>query len=119
MTEDRLTIHVLKQIRDEIVETRTALGSRLDLTNERLDQTNERLDQTNERLDETNERLDQTNLRLSAVEETLLELATQQRFVVRSVRGGRDRQGRLEGELASLRTRVDAIELRLDEPKPG
>lgn len=62
MSTDDLTLEVLKQIRDEIIGTRRDLGARID---------------------QTNERLDSTNHRLSAVETTLLELAEQQRFVVR------------------------------------
>lgn len=62
MSTDDLTLEVLKQIRDEIIGTRRDLGARID---------------------QTNERLDSTNHRLSAVETTLLDLAEQQRFVVR------------------------------------
>jgi hypothetical protein len=50
-----LTIEILKQIRDELVTTRTTLS----------------------------ESIAQTNHRLSGVEVTLLDLAEQQRFVVR------------------------------------
>lgn len=65
MTElNDLTVEILKQIRDEIRLTRTDLSERIDQTNSRLDQTNSRLDQ---------------------VKSTLLELATQQRFVVKSI----------------------------------
>ncbi|MCZ7687553.1 MAG: hypothetical protein M5U28_55965 [Sandaracinaceae bacterium] len=62
---ESLTVEILRQIRDEIVATRTDLGARIDQTNVRLDQTNTRLD---------------------AVEHTLLELSEQQRFVVRTSR---------------------------------
>lgn len=101
-----LTVEILKQIRDELITTRTDLGSRIDQTNARLDQTNERLDQTNERLDQTNERL-------SAVADTLLELAGQQRFVVRHLSALTERDRRLEADVDELRTRVDAIEKRI------
>lgn len=92
-----LTVEILKQIRDEIRATRTDLS---------------------ERIDQTNSRLDQTNSRLDKVEETLVELATQQRFVVKFLRENRDREVRLENEVDHLRHRVDEIEARLP-PKVG
>lgn len=108
-----LTIEILKQIRDEIRVTRADLSARIDETNARLDQTNARLDQTNSRLDQTNSRLDQTNSRLDRVEETLLELAQQQRFVVKHLRASRKRELRIEADIIELRKRVEAIESRL------
>jgi uncharacterized coiled-coil DUF342 family protein len=39
-----ITIHVLREIRDEMRGMRAELSERIDQTNERLDQTNERLD---------------------------------------------------------------------------
>lgn len=101
-----LTIEILKQIRDEIRVTRADLSARIDETNARLDQTNSRLDQTNSRLDQTNSRLDR-------VEETLLELAQQQRFVVKHLRASRKRELRIEADVIELRKRVEAIESRL------
>lgn len=89
-----LSVEILKQIRDELIATRTDLGARIDQTNERLDQTNERL---------------------SAVEGTLLDLAEQQRFVVRHLSALTDRDRRLEADVDELRTRVDAIEKRMAE----
>jgi septal ring factor EnvC (AmiA/AmiB activator) len=103
---ESLTVEILKQIRDEIRTTRVDLVGRIDQTNQRLDQTNQRLDQTNQRLDQTNQRLDQ-------VETTLLDLAEQQRFVVRHLKALADRDSRLEREIDDLRSRVDAIESRL------
>ncbi len=97
---ESLTVEILRQIRDEIVATRTDLGARIDQTNVRLDQTNIRLDQTNTRLD--------------AVEHTLLELSEQQRFVVRHLEAPTARDRTLERDVDELRTRVDAIEKRLD-----
>ena len=58
----------------------------------------------------TNERLDATNERLGHVELGLLDLAEQQRFVVRYLRAGSDRDHRFEQDLAALRTRVEALE---------
>lgn len=90
---ESLTVEILRQIRDEIVATRTDLGARIDQTNVRLDQTNTRLD---------------------AVEHTLLELSEQQRFVVRHLEALTARDRTLERDVDELRTRVDAIEKRLD-----
>jgi chromosome segregation ATPase len=82
------TLVVLRQIRDEIRN----LGARVDLTNERLDLTNERLEH---------------------VDTALLDLAEQQRFVVKHIQTLTSRDRRLEHEIGALRERVAAIELRL------
>jgi methyl-accepting chemotaxis protein len=110
MAED-LSIAILREIRDAV----RANGARIDQTNERIDQTNQRLDQTNERLDQTNESLDQTNERVQRLEGAMLELAEQQRFLVRLAKTGQGRDRRLEQEVLVLRGRVDDIEARLDE----
>jgi chromosome segregation ATPase len=95
-----LTLAVLTEIRDEIRSTRVELSARIDATNQRLDAVNERLDGTNERL--------------GAVEQGLLELAEQQRFVVRHLRGSSARDRRVDAELDNLRLRLDALESRRD-----
>lgn len=87
-----LTVKILEQIRDEIVLTRTDLGGRIDRTNERIDQTNERL---------------------GVVESTLLELAEQQRFVVRGLRTLGQRDGRFDARLDELQGRVEVLEKRI------
>lgn len=92
MTDDSVTVQVLKEIRDEVRQT-----------NERLDRTNERLEQTRTEL----------SGRLGQVEGTLLDLAEQQRFVVRWLKAKGERDTRMEGEVALLKARVDAIEDRL------
>jgi chromosome segregation ATPase len=96
---ESITVEILKQIRDEIRTTREDLGGRIDQTNQRLDQTNQRLDQTNQRLDH--------------VEGTLVELATQNAFLVRHAKRVSARDKRFQGELDELRKRVDDIEERL------
>ncbi len=86
MTEhEQLTIEILRAIREELVTTRTDLRA----LGDRVD------------------------ARLSVVESTLLEMAEQQRFVVRQLGalGARDR--RIETEVDELRSRVDKIEERL------
>jgi hypothetical protein len=46
-----LTVHILREIRDELRTGFTAVNDRLDQTNARLDRTNARLDRTNARLE--------------------------------------------------------------------
>lgn len=88
-----LTIEILKQIRDEVTSVRHA---------------------TIENRDELRHLRTELGGRLENVEGTLLELAQQQRFVVRHLGtlAGRDRD--LGPEVDALRSRVDAIETRLD-----
>ena len=52
--------------------------------------------------------------RIGAVEQGLLELAEQQRFVVRHLRGSSARGRRVDAELDNLRLRMDALESRRD-----
>lgn len=90
MTEhEQLTIEILRGIREELVATREGFGAQLRALGDRVD------------------------ARLSVVESTLLEMAEQQRFVVRQLGalGARDR--RIETEVDELRSRVDKIEDRL------
>jgi len=96
---EHLTIEILKQIRDEVRSTREELGARID--------------QTNARLDQTNVRLDQTNARLGAVDATLVDLAVQQRFIVRNVKRSASREKAYREDLDDLKRRVDDIEARL------
>ena len=87
-----ITIEILKDIRDEI---RGVRGEQI---------------QTNQHLDKTNERLDHMTDRLDIVETTLLDLAEQQRFVVRYTRAISERDARLEPRVISLEARVDKLE---------
>ena len=91
MASSDVTIEILKEIRDGIRET----NGRLDLTNKRLDG-----------LEST------VNLRLGAVEGTLLELAEQQRFVVRYTKAISERGIGLESRVHDLETRVDKLETK-------
>jgi hypothetical protein len=81
---DAVTVEILKETRDEIRATRVDLS----------------------------ERLDQTNERLEHVEHTLLDLAQQQRFVVRWLRAGSQGDRDLAREVDLLKVRVDALENR-------
>jgi hypothetical protein len=51
-----------------------------------------------------------TNQRLDVVETTLLDLADQQRFVVRYLRAISEREGQLEPRVTNLEARVDKLE---------
>jgi hypothetical protein len=91
MADSDVTVEILEDIRDEI------RGS------------NQRLDATNQRLDAVEKTIDQ---RLGAVETTLLDLAEQQRFVVRYTKLLSERDSRLELRVGDLETRVDKLESR-------
>jgi len=80
-----VTVQILREIRDEI----RGLGGRIDQTNERLDQTNERL---------------------GKVEGAVLDVAAQQRFVVRYLKALTGRDRRLEADVAELQGRVEVLE---------
>jgi cob(I)alamin adenosyltransferase len=94
LTDDALTLAVLREIRDELV----SLGGRVDDTRREL-----------------SSGIDVTNSRLSHVESAVLELAQQQTFVVRWIKAGSRRERRLETDLLKLEKRVDAIEARLPD----
>jgi chromosome segregation ATPase len=85
MAGQNITVEILKDIRDEIRGMRS----------EQV---------------ETNQRLGATNERLDTVETTLLDLAEQQRFVVRYTKAISERDARLEPRVTSLEARVDKLE---------
>lgn len=89
---DDITLQVLRQIRDEIVTTRTTLS---------------------ERIDHMSDRIDHLSTRVDVLDGTMNELAEQQSFIVRNLRGLGDRDRRLEGEVDDLRGRVEQLEKRL------
>jgi hypothetical protein len=89
MASDDLTIEILKDIRSEIRNT------------------NAELHRTNERLDTVESTLSH---RLVAVEVALLDLAEQQRFVVRYTKAIAERDTRTESRLSALEVRVDKLE---------
>jgi len=100
MAGSDITIEILKDIRDEIRGVRTELrdeirGVRIEL---------------GARLDVTNQRLDTNNQRLDLVESTLLDLAEQQRFVVRYTKTISERDAHLEPRVSALEDRVDKLE---------
>jgi chromosome segregation ATPase len=99
---DPEAIQLLRELRDDVREIR-----------DETRQTNARLDQANARLDQTNARLDQANARLEVVETTVLDLAEQQRFVVRYLRTLTARDRSFDDDLRELKRRVEEIEARL------
>lgn len=108
MTEPTdITVEILRQIRDEIVCTRTELRDEIASTRTEL---STEIASTRAEL---SARIDQTNTRLTAVETTLLDLAEQQRFVVRHLGALTARDRKLEDDVDELRGRVEAIERRL------
>ncbi|HEY5452784.1 MAG TPA: hypothetical protein VIQ54_28705 [Polyangia bacterium] len=100
MAESDITVEILKDIRQEIRTTNQRLGT----TNDRLDAVESTL---NARLGAVESTL---NVRLGAVESTLLDLAEQQRFVVRYTKAISERDARTELRLTALETRVDKLE---------
>ena len=97
-----LMLAVLREIRDEIRDTRDGLRAELGAVRDELRTTREEL----------SHRIDSTNERLGHVEAGLLELAQQQRFVVGHLQAMTQRDHRFDTELASLRSRVEALEAR-------
>ena len=59
----------------------------------------------------------QTNERLGHVETTLLDLAMQQRFVVRYTKSLAERDARVEVRVDDLETRVEKIEAAREPPR--
>ena len=89
MASTDVTVEILKDIRDEIRGVRT---------------------EVRELRTDTNQRLDVSNQRLDMVETTLLDLAEQQRFVVRYTKVLSERDSRLDVRVDALETRDDKLE---------
>ena len=95
-----LTIVVLRQIRDEIIATRSTLSDRIDHVRTEL----------SERIDHVRTEL---STRIDHLDSTMGELAQQQSFIVRNLRGLGERDRHVEDEVDALRDRVDALEKRV------
>lgn len=89
MADSDKTIEILKDIRDEI------RGVRGEVRELRTD---------------SNERLDANNQRLDLVETTLLDLAGQNRLIVRYTKAASERPEDLEPRLSALESRVEKLE---------
>jgi len=108
MPPEDLTVRILSEIRDAVVQT----NERLDQTNARLDQTNARLDQTNARLDQAREelgrRIVESELRTATA---ITELAGTMQGVQELLREQLDLRGRVErceADIRDLKRRVEA-----------
>jgi hypothetical protein len=99
MAGSDITIEILKDIRDAT-----------QATNIRLDGVTGRLDVVAERLDIVAARVDVATQRLDMVETTLLDLAQQNRFVVRYLRAMSERHDDVEPRVSALEGRVDKLE---------
>jgi hypothetical protein len=101
-----VTVHVLREIRDEIKEVRDAVhgvSGRVDQTNARLDETNARLDRTR---DELSRRIVESEIRTSTA---LVEVAGSIREVkdlLSDQLAVRDRVERCERDIDWLKSRV-------------
>jgi hypothetical protein len=84
-----VTIEILRDIRDELRGLR---------------------EETSELRADTNQRFAETNQRLGFVETALLDLAEQQRFVVRYTKAISECDARLEPRVSALESRVDKLE---------
>ncbi|MDQ3031481.1 MAG: hypothetical protein M3Y87_03620 [Myxococcota bacterium] len=91
-----LTIQILREIRNEIVTSREDVGARIDTLRTEL-----------------GGRIEQTNVRVEKVEHALLDLAEQQRFVVRHLQALTTRDHKIEADVEDLRMRLDAVEKKL------
>jgi len=92
MSASDTTVEILKDIRDEIRGVRSEVHD------------------SNQRLDGVHSEVQATNKHLGVVETTLLDLAEQQRFVVRYVRAISERDGTLEPRVSALQSRVGKLE---------
>jgi uncharacterized protein (DUF3084 family) len=104
MAGSDITVEILKDIRDEIRGARTELGA--EIRGVRTDLREE----IRGLRDDTNQRLDATNQRLDVVETTLLDLAEQNRFIVRYTRALSEHHADVEPRVSALEDRVDKLE---------
>jgi hypothetical protein len=100
MASSDITIEILKDIREATRNTNTRLDSMEAALTQRLDGVTRRLDVLTEHVDQ----------RLDLVETTLLDLAEQNRFIVRYTRALSERHGDIEPRVSALESRVDKIE---------
>lgn len=93
MSGSDVTVEILKDIRDEIRGVRTELREEIHGVRTEL-----------------GEEIRGVRTELGVVERALLDLAEQQRFVVRYTKAIAKRDVQLEGRESSLETRVDKLE---------
>ena len=96
MAGSDITVEILKDIREAVRGTNTRLDGMEQALSRRLDGVTDRLDGVTQRLD--------------LVETTLLDLAEQNRFLVRYTRATAERESHLGPRVSALETRVDKLE---------
>ncbi len=110
MAGSDITIEILK----DIWETTRATNARLDSMelafSRRLDTTNERLEVVADRLDVVTERLDVMSERLDLVETTLIDVARQNRLIMRHTRILAKPHDDIGPRVSALEGRVDKLE---------
>ena len=106
MADSDITIEILKDIRDEIRGVRSEFREEL-----RGVHTGLRAEIRGLRED-TNQRLEANTQRLDLVETTLLDLAEQNRFIVRYTRALAERHADVEPRVSALENRVEKLESR-------
>ncbi len=106
MADSDITVEILKDIRSEIRTTNQRLGT----VEEQLGDVRNEIRTTNQRLGTVEEQLGGVQQQLVVMGTALLDLAEQQRFVVRYTKAPSERDVRLEGRVSSLESRVDKLE---------
>jgi len=105
-----VTIEILKDIRDEVRQTRTDLSSRIDATNGRIDSTNARLEvlreDLSERIDGLSRRVVESEIRTATALTDLTGAVNQMTGVLRASHDLRPRVERCEQDIAELKKRV-------------
>lgn len=99
MAESDITVEILKDIRGE-----------LRATNQRLATVEVQLGGVQEQLGGMQQQLGGMQQQLGVVGTALLDLAEQQRFVVRYTKVLSERDSRLDARMSALETRVDRLE---------
>ena len=102
-----MSVEILREIRDEIRSTRHELKAEIhDLKTELTTE----VQGLRTEVQGLGARVDETNERLQNVEGAMLDVAQQQRFVVRYLKGLTARDRRIEADVADLRGRVEILE---------
>ena len=98
-----VTLEILKDIRDEVRQTRTDLSSRIDRTNERLETMREDL---SERIDGLSRRVVESEVRTATAITDLAGAVSEMTGVLRASHDLRPRVERCEQDIADLKKRV-------------
>ena len=104
MAESEITVEILRDIRDEIRGVRTEVREQIGGLRKEVHE------EIGALRTELHDGIRGTNAQLDVVETTLLDLAEQQRFIVRYTRVLAERDSRIEGRVGDLELRVDKLE---------